>query len=166
MKWVLIVAGVLVGLVLLVAFIGWLLPKAHVATRTMRFKKPTGEVWQVISSYADQPTWRKDLAEVERLPDHDGHEVWNEIRSNGETMPLETIESVAGKRLVRKIADPKMPFGGTWTYELQEDGDGCSLTITERGEVYNPIFRFVSKFTDMGKTIDGYLHALEGKFRS
>lgn len=166
MKWVLIVAGVLVGLVVLVAFIGWLLPKGHVATRTMRFKKPTGEVWQVITSYADQPTWRKDLAKVERLPDHDGHVVWNEIRSNGERMPLETIESVAEKRLVRKIADPKLPFGGTWTYELQTEGDSCSLTITERGEVYNPIFRFVSKFTDMGAAIDGFLASLRRKLES
>ena len=81
-------------------------------------------------------------------------------------MPLETIESVAEKRLVRKIADPKMPFGGTWTYEIQADGGGCSLTITEHGEVYNPIFRFITKFTDMGATINDYLVSLGRKLES
>ena len=44
------------------------------------------------------------------------------------------------------MADPKLPFGGTWTYEVQPDGTGSAVTITEDGEVYNPIFRFVSRF--------------------
>ena len=36
------------------------------------------------------------------------------------------------------------------------------MTITERGEVYNPIFRFVSRFV-LGheKTINTYLSAFE-----
>jgi hypothetical protein len=35
---------------------------------------------------------------------------------------------------------------GTWTFEFVPEGDGTRLTITERGEVYNPIFRFMSRF--------------------
>lgn len=42
-----------------------------------------------------------------------------------------------------------MPFGGTWTYELEPwsaDGrTGTRLTITERGRVKPPVFRFLSK---------------------
>ena len=45
-----------------------------------------------------------------------------------------------------RIADPELPFGGTWTYELKPEGTGTRLVITERGEVYNPIFRFMSRF--------------------
>ena len=42
--------------------------------------------------------------------------------------------------------------------ELAADGGGTRLTITEDGEVYNPLFRFVSRFI-MGHTssIDRYL---------
>jgi len=73
------------------------------------------------------------------------------------------IESIPPARLVTKIAD-KLPYGGMWTYELAPDGPGTSLRITEDGEVYNPIFRFVSRFV-MGHTatIDASLRDLGKK---
>lgn len=37
-------------------------------------------------------------------------------------------------------------FGGSWTYELTPVADGTRLRITENGEVYNPLFRFLSRF--------------------
>jgi hypothetical protein len=37
-------------------------------------------------------------------------------------------------------------FGGTWTMAVERTPSGSRLTITERGEVYNPIFRTLSKF--------------------
>ena len=59
-------------------------------------------------------------------------------------MTLETIEASPLSRLVLRIADPDLPFGGKWTYELQPSANGSRVTITEDGEVYNPIFRFMS----------------------
>ena len=61
-----------------------------------------------------------------------------------------------------RIADPSLPFGGTWTYELRAEGSGTSLTLTEDGEVYNPIFRVMQKFFfSPYKTIDTYLENLK-----
>ena len=61
-----------------------------------------------------------------------------------------------------RIDDPGQPFGGTWTYALTPNGTGTSLTITEDGEVYNPIFRFMSHFFfSQTATIDAYLAALQ-----
>jgi len=59
---------------------------------------------------------------------------------------------------VTRIADPKLPFGGTWTYELSPAPERTSLRITEDGEVRNPVLRFVSRFV-LGHTatIDRYL---------
>ena len=46
-----------------------------------------------------------------------------------------------------RIDSKSLPFGGTWTYDVQPASDGrTKLQITEDGEVYNPIFRFVSRF--------------------
>jgi hypothetical protein len=53
---------------------------------------------------------------------------------------------VAPKRLVGRITDTSLPFRGSWTYVLQSEGTGTRLSITENGEVYNPIFRFMSRF--------------------
>ena len=48
--------------------------------------------------------------------------------------------------------------------EIAEYGEVASLTITENGEIYNPVFRFVSRFiTGQTSTIDEYLRALGRK---
>ena len=68
-------------------------------------------------------------------------------------------------RLVGRIADKGLPFGGRWEYSIVGQGSASQLTITERGSVYNPIFRFISRFI-MGHTasIETYLRALGRRF--
>ena len=80
-------------------------------------------------------------------------------------MPLEVLESDPPRKMVTRIADPNLPFGGTWTYQIEETSKGSRITITENGEIYNPIFRTVARFF-MGyhATMDGYLKALGEKF--
>jgi len=65
-----------------------------------------------------------------------------------------------------RIADPKLPFGGTWTYEISPLADGSSLLrITEAGEIYNPIYRFAARYVlGYSKTEEQYLSALGAKF--
>jgi hypothetical protein len=57
------------------------------------------------------------------------------------------------------------PFGGTWVYTLEPQANETLVTITEHGEVYNPVFRFIAKYI-MGhtRTIDTYLVNLAKKF--
>ena len=162
MKWILLILGCLAGLVALVAIIGSLLPKGHTATVSVRLKQKPEAVWNAISDYAGQAAWRTDVKSIERMPDQNGHQVWRE--KNGNTIPLETLEETPPRRLVRKIADPSLPFGGTWTYEIAATDGGSTITITENGEVYNVIFRAISKLTDPSATIRGYLRALGKKF--
>ena len=80
----------------------------------------------------------------------------------GSALTLQTIELAPERRLVRKIADPQLPFGGSWTYELTPTADGCILQITENGEIYNPVFRFMARFVlGYTRSIEGYLDSLE-----
>jgi len=169
MKWTIIIIVALVAIAGLIALIGALLPKNHVATRAARFRRSPQEIWQTITNVSDFPNWRPGVKSVQVLPDRDGHKAWIE-QGPHDAIPYEAIESSppdsSGRvRLVSKIADPKLPYGGTWTYELAATADGgTELRITERGEVYNLVFRFVSRFV-MGhtKTIDDYLWALGKK---
>ena len=77
--------------------------------------------------------------------------------------------SMAGWPLVRKVtrvADPELPYGGTWTFELEPEGSGTRLTITERGQIHNPIFRVIARFVfGYAATIEGYLDELEARLR-
>jgi hypothetical protein len=161
MKWLLLVALVLAGILVLITVVGALLPKKHSVARTVPLGQPAETVWNLISG---PPTWRPDVRSFEELPAHDGHRMWRETDKRGQTVTYEAIESTAPHRLVVRIADPKLPFGGTWTYEITPAAQSCSLTITEDGEVYNPIFRFVSRFI-MGQTatLDAYIKALNAK---
>jgi hypothetical protein len=173
MRWALWIVGSLVAIVALIAIIGALLPKGHVATRTAKFRQPPDAVWRAITGYEDFPQWRTGVQSVTRMPDANGHVVFMEKSGSGsgsQQIPYEITESVAPAggapgKLVSKIADPKLPFGGSWTYEVAAVDGGTSLRITERGEVYNPIFRFVSKFfMSQTKTMEDYLNALGKKF--
>lgn len=164
MKIILFIVGGLVVLIGVVALVGALLPKGHVASRSARYTQLPEAVWAAITDYTAFPSWRTDVKSVERLPDQNGHMVWKENGKNG-PLPLEVVESNPPARLVLKIADPSLPFGGTWTYDIKPDGAGCRLTITERGAVSNPIFRFMSRFVfRQTATMESYLKALGRKF--
>lgn len=145
MRWVLGTVGVLVVLVLLICLIGFALPKSHVASASARFAAPPAAIWRSLTDVTSFPKWRPGLTRVEILPDENGQRGWREHGKQG-TITYRVVESAEPTRLVSRIADVNLPFGGTWTYDLAPDGAGTRLTITERGDVYNPIFRFVSRF--------------------
>jgi hypothetical protein len=91
---------------------------------------------------------------------------WVELNNRGDSLPLKIITRDAGLRLVTQIEGQNLPFGGGWEFRLKNNGDSTSVTITENGEVYNPLFRFVSKFI-MGHnaTLKKYAGFLEQSFR-
>lgn len=164
MRWILIGLAVVVLLVGLVALIGSLLPRGHVAARSAVYRRPPEEVFDAIHGFATYPEWRKDAAKVELLPPVDGHERFRETNRFG-VITFSVDEAVAPSRMVTRIADTGLAFGGSWTYELTPVPEGTRLTITERGEVYNVFFRFMTRFVfSQHATIDQLLLALGRKF--
>lgn len=165
MKWIFIVAGSLAAIVAIVAIVGAALPRDHVAAMSARIPAPPESVWAALTTPAEFPAWRGDVQRVELLPATATGPSWREHGSNGAiTYVIDAADPP--HRLVSRIADAGLPFGGVWEYALQPDGNAASrITITERGSVYNPIFRFVSRFV-MGhtRTIDTYLRALAKRF--
>lgn len=138
--------------------IGALLPRGHRATRRIRVARTRDAVWSRVADIEAQPSWREDLSAVTRLPDRDGHAVWREEGRN--PLAFETLVADAPARLVRRIVSDG-PFGGQWTIALADDGAGTTVTVTEDGELYSPLFRFASRFVlGYTRTIDGYLRML------
>jgi len=167
MKWALVTVGVIAGVIAAVAIIGAMLPRDHVATLSARVAAPPSAVWSTLTEPAAFTTWRRDLVKVEVLPPTDIGPSWREHSRNGAiTYVVDDFEPP--RRLVTRIADAGLPYGGKWIFEIAPEGESASrVTITEAGFVYNPIFRFVSRFI-MGHTasIDGYLRALGRHFGS
>lgn len=162
MKVALIVLGTLAGIIVLIAIVGAMLPRDHVATMTVTIATPPDKVWAALTDVANYPTWRSDIKGVEVVTQTPL--TWKESGSQGPmTLAVEAFEPP--RRMVARIQGQDQPFGGAWEYVVAPDSAGARVTITERGWVSNPIFRFVSRYV-MGhhSTIDAYLRALSRKF--
>lgn len=158
MKWTIVLVAVLVILVSLVVGIGMLLPIKHRVSASVNLPVSAEKLWQTMTDFSAYPSWRTGVMSVAQLADANGHAVWQEVDRHGESIPYETLASISGRRLVRRIANPDLPFGGSWTFELAEVTNGTTLTLTEEGEVYHPVYRFVSRFLmGQSKNIESYL---------
>jgi uncharacterized protein YndB with AHSA1/START domain len=164
MRVVVVLLAVMVGLGLVVVIVGYLLPVRHEATVSATIPAAPDAVWAVLTDPASYPTWRGDVTSVELLPTDSGHVAWREQGKNGAISYAIELAEVP-TRLVTRITDKSLPFGGSWEYVVTGEGRGSRVRITEHGEVYNPVFRFVSRFI-MGHTatVSAYLKALGARF--
>ena len=163
-KWILIVLASIVGLIALLFVVGLFVPRGHEASRSIVVHRGIDEAWVLVADLPGRKAWRSDLKGIERLPDVDGKPVWCEDSSWGKlTYAIE--ESTPPSRFVTEICDPELPYSGSWTWELAAVEGGTRVTITERGEIKNALFRTMSRFV-LGYTmaIDGVLKDLGRKF--
>jgi len=159
MKWILIGLAVVVGVVAIAAIVGSMLPRAHVASRTLRVHRTPDEVWAAITEL-----------------------------TAASSVPADVLERDPPRRLVSRVKETEKNFGGTWTIVIApvsdpstlrepqgrpEQGRGatgsgqvaCTLTITEDGWVANPIFRFMSRVViGHHATMDGILKQVAKRF--
>ncbi len=160
LKWIVVVICLLLAVVGLIAALGSKLPEQHLVSRTANFQQSPQQLWNIIFG---PPTWRPEVTHYEILTS-DPHRKWIEYGRHGEKMTYEVTESDPPNKLITRIADPRLPFGGTWTYEITPTATGSSLTITEHGEIHSPVFRFVARYIQgYTATIDNYMKALRAK---
>jgi uncharacterized protein YndB with AHSA1/START domain len=165
--WVWIALGVVAVIVLLVvvlSLLGSRLPEEHVATLTLRLNQKPQDVWETISDIGGHKNWARGITRIERLPDHDNHEVWRQHMGRN-SFVLETTECQAPVRLVRTIADDHQMFSGNWEYEVGPDGEGTRVKLTEHGRVKGNVPRAMMHYL-FGETLylRRHLVSLAGKF--
>ena len=157
MKIVLSVFGTLGLLVSVVVVIGLLLPTRHVASRSALIQADPERLFALISG---SQAWRPEIKSCE-LIQKDGRHFQRETSRHGKTVLYELQGNRPPLAIERRIATENLPYGGKWSFTLEPVDGGTKVRITEDGEVYNPVFRFVSRFV-MGQTatLDAYLKAL------
>jgi Polyketide cyclase / dehydrase and lipid transport len=155
MKLLFIVVGALAALILLMIVVGMLLPKTHTASRSAVFKSTPEQLFALI----DGPqTWRSNVKKYEPVSTSDGSRQWRETDDHGQTITYEAVERRAPTLLQTRIFTPGLPYSGTWTFNLEPMNGATLVRVTEQGEVYNPVFRFVSRFViGQTRTIETYL---------
>lgn len=132
MKWILWMVVSLVAVVGVTGLIGFFLPVGHEASRSAEINAPPERVFAL-------------LADVDR------YQLW----WSGATVRSEVVERVSPSKIVTRVIG-ETQFGGTWTIDIAPSGTGSRLTITERGEVYNVVFRTLSKY------VFGHTATMEG----
>ena len=163
MRWILWIVAALAIVGILVVVIGYSLPKGHSATRTARVALPPDAVYALLTDVDKYPSWRPTVKSLTRQSDRDGRPAWTEEVS-GMKIPLQFERMERPSLLVARIADPALPFGGTWTYRIRAATGGSEVTSTEDGEVYNPFFRFMSRFVfGHTATLDEFVKNLESR---
>ncbi|MBZ5728338.1 MAG: hypothetical protein LAP87_25565 [Acidobacteriia bacterium] len=163
MKWLLLIVGILALTVALAALAGAMTPARHHATRRARFRVAPEALYAVL---AGPPDWRTGVKSFGVLPEENGRKRWWEEDSHRQKIAYELVEDRPPERMVVRIADRGLPFGGIWTFEIHPaPAGGAELRIQEDGEIYNVIFRFMARFF-FGYTasIEGYLRDLGAKF--
>jgi len=166
-----VVLGTLLALVATLVLFGVLTPRRHTARVRLRLSRNPSEAWHVIADLAAWPAWNADAREVVRVSDVNDHATWRVTDSHGHAIPYEIVHASAPAdgapgRLVTRIADDGLPFGGSWTWTVEPDGAGSTVTIVEDGVIRNVIFRALAR------TMFGYtttqkraLSALAAHFR-
>ena len=140
MKWVLWTIVALIGAISVIALVGYFLPVAHEASRSAEFNKPPDVVFALIA-------------------DPNGYTGWWE----GADVKTEVVERAPPTKVVTKIVG-ETQFGGTWTFEITPTSSGSRMTITERGEIYNVVFRALAKYVfGYTSTMDACLAAAQKK---
>lgn len=138
--WAAVAAIVL--LAVLVVALGFALPERHRAAVRAHYAQPVDAVHRAILDVAAAPTWRSGVDSVQILSQQPL--TWREYSEWG-ALTMTMVET-SSSRIVSRIVDTGEGFGGTWTFEVTPEAGATTLTITEDGEVYNPIFRVMSKF--------------------
>jgi uncharacterized protein YndB with AHSA1/START domain len=155
-----------VALLLLVIGVGMLLPSTYVAAESARYRQPPPEVWATLVDLANLPAWDPLVQRMERRPDRNGHPVWRELNGDG-SVTYEVAQAEPPRRLVLRVLANDAPFRGAWTFDLAPgppDEGGSRLTLTARGQIANPLFRFLLRFVyGSDRALAIYLTALGRK---
>lgn len=140
MRWILWTTVALVGVMGAMAVMGYFLPVAHEASRSAEFNTPPDQVFALMAKPDAYQSW------------------WD-----GATVKSVVVESVPPSKIVTRVVG-ETQFGGTWTIQIDPTPTGSRVTITERGEIYNVVFRTLAKFVfGYTSTIEGCLAAAQQK---
>lgn len=160
MKWIVVAAAVAAVLVAVALAVGTALPVHHTASSSIRLPVSRDVAWSAVTDIRAFPLWRRGVRDVEPLPFRDGLPAWRERTRTGSATYVAAAWDPPS-RLVMRTGGEGEPYSGTWTFVLEKEGGDTRITITEDGEIPNPLFRFMARFVFGHEgTMDAYLHDL------
>jgi len=166
MVWLIVILSITIGPWVLFALIGLVTPRERATTRSVFIPGVRPEkIWKTISNFATSAAWRDEIKKIEAMPARDGQPVWREYLHHGPAIPLATIVREKPHRLVREVADERLPYTGSFEYELLEEDGGTRVRFTERSGARNIIKRGMQRIiTNHGESTGLVLTSIAKRF--
>lgn len=149
----------IVAIIAMVFIIGLFIPKERTFTKTAVLHSDVNKVFNLVSDFKNQTTWRNDVKEVIVI---DGN-TWTEVPKKGTPITFKTKQKIQNELFEIEIIEPKN-FSGYWVGTFEETTAGTKVVFKELVTIDNPLFRVMSLiFVDLDKTMEVYLNNLKTK---
>jgi hypothetical protein len=153
MFYVYLIGGIIIGLGVLVALFAFIMHTIgsgmdpnHVFVCRMRLNQRAEKVFALLADAEGWKSWDPGVTRVETLPPVDGKPACR-MTIGRNAMNLVTTRHEPPRVLERTIQDTgaRPMFSGSWLHEIASDGDGCVITLTERGVIHVPLARAMAR---------------------
>lgn len=143
MVWIAGVVFMLSVVFLTVYSIGLLLPRQQTAIASVRVEAEPEAVWDYVINSSALSAWPADSRYAQSAPEA-GSAASRKRPVDGQTA-IRVRKLVEPELLVVTFDNDQHPFIGTRTVEIHPVFGGTLLTITERGKITDPFYRFLSR---------------------
>jgi hypothetical protein len=151
---------VVVALIAIVLIIGLFLPKERTFTKTAVLNSDVTKVFNLVTDFKNQTTWRNDVKEIIVIDEN----TWTEVPKKGTAITFKVKQKVENEIFEIVIIEPKN-FNGYWIGTFKQTKvNQTAIEFKEVITISNPFFRTISYvFVDLDKTMDLYLQNLKQK---
>jgi hypothetical protein len=149
-----------VALIAIVLIIGLFLPKERTFTKTAVLNSDVTKVFNLVSDFKNQTTWRNDVKEIIGIDEN----TWTEVPKKGTAITFKVKQKIVNEIFEIEIIEPKN-FNGYWVGTFKHTKENqTAIEFKEVVTISNPFFRTISYlFVDLDKTMDLYLQNLKQK---
>ena len=149
-----------VAIIAIVLIIGLFLPKERTFTKTAVLNSDVTKVFNLVTDFKNQTTWRNDVKEIIVIDEN----TWTEVPKKGTAITFKVKQKVENEIFEIEIIEPKN-FNGYWIGTFKQTKENqTAIEFKEVVIVSNPFFRTISYvFVDLDKTMDLYLQNLKQK---
>jgi hypothetical protein len=150
----------IVAVIATVFITGLLLPKEIIYVKSVELKSDIAKVFNLITDYRSQTSWRDDVKEIITVDENS----WTEVPKKGTAITFKIKQKKENEIFEIEIIAPKN-FNGYWIGTFKPIVNGG--TIVEFKEVIlvsNPFLRAITYlFVDLNKTMELYIKNVEQK---
>ena len=149
-----------VALIAIVLIIGLFLPKERTFTKTAVLNSDVTKVFNLVSDFKNQTTWRNDVKEIIGIDEN----TWTEVPKKGTAITFKVKQKIENEIFEIEIIEPKN-FNEYWVGTFKQTKENqTAIEFKEVVTISNPFFRTISYFfVDLDKTMDLYLQNLKQK---